>query len=63
MFCEQGISIFSILAAFSMTISTIVLATTGAFRGVGEGAGGPPSKDEGVLKKWSCTQKACGEGC
>ena len=36
-----------------MTISTIVLAITGAFGGDGGGAGSPPSKDEGVLKKWS----------
>ena len=33
-----------------MTISTIVLAITGAF-GSG-GTGGPPSKNEGVFKKW-----------
>ena len=35
-----------------MTISTIVLAITDIF---GDGSGGarvPPSKDEGVLKKW-----------
>ena len=50
LFKEQGISIFSILTAFSMTIATIVLAIT---RGEGSGgAGGPPSKDEGTLKKW-----------
>ena len=35
LFHEQGITIFSILTAFSMTISTIVLAITGVF-----GAGG-----------------------
>ena len=34
-----------------MTISTIVFAITGALGG-GGGTGGPPSKDEGVLKKW-----------
>ena len=34
-----------------MTISTIVLAMTGVFGGGGE-AGGPPSKDKEVLKKW-----------
>ena len=34
-----------------MTISTIVLAITGALGG-GGGTGGPASKDEGVLKKW-----------
>ena len=34
-----------------MTISTIVLAITGAFGG-GGGTGDPPSKDERVLKKW-----------
>ena len=40
------------LTAFSMTISTIILAITGVFGGVGRGAGGSPPKDEGVLKKW-----------
>ena len=34
-----------------MTISTIVVAITGAFGG-GRGTGGSPPKDEGVLKKW-----------
>ena len=35
-----------------MTISTIVLAITGVFGGVGGGAGGSLPKDEGALKKW-----------
>ena len=35
-----------------MTISTIVLAITGVFGGGSGGAGGPPSKDKGTLKKW-----------
>ena len=51
LFREQGITIFSILTALSMIISTIVLAITGVFGG-GGGAGGSPPKDEGVLKKW-----------
>ena len=51
LFCEQGITIFSILTAFSMTISVIVLATTGVFGG-GRGTGGSAPKDEAVLKKW-----------
>ena len=34
-----------------MTISTIVLAITGLFRG-GMETGGSPPKDKGVLKKW-----------
>ena len=50
-FSEQGITIFSILTALSLTISTIVLAITDV-SGVGGGAGGSPSKDEGLLKKW-----------
>ena len=50
LFCEQGITIFSILTAFSMTISTIVLAITGVFGG-GGGTGDSPPKDEGILKK------------
>ena len=48
LFREQGITIFSILVVISITISTIVLAITGVFRGCGV-AGGSPSKDEGVL--------------
>ena len=52
LFREQGITIFSILTALSMTISTIVLAITGVFRGDSRGAAGPPSNDEGDFKKW-----------
>ena len=51
LFREQGIIIFSILTAYSMNISKIVLAITGVFGGTG-GTGGSPPKDEGVLKKW-----------
>ena len=51
LFGEQGITIFSILTAFSMTISTIVLAITGAFEGTGGTEVSPP-KDEGVFKNW-----------
>ena len=51
LFGEQGITIFSVLTAFSMTIATIVLAITGVFGGTG-GTGGTPSKDNGTLKKW-----------
>ena len=49
LFCEQGIIIFSILTALSMTISTIAVAITGAFGG-GSGTRGSAPKDEGVLK-------------
>ena len=35
-----------------MIISTIVLAITDIFGGGSGGAGVPPSKDEGVFKKW-----------
>ena len=56
----------SIRTAFSVTISTIVLAITGVFGG-GGGAGGSPPKDEGALKMVKqasrCAQKACWEGC
>ena len=48
---EQGITIFSILAALSMTISTIVFAITSVFGGSGS-AGGSTPKDERALKKW-----------
>ena len=52
LFCEQGITIVSILTALSMTVSTIVLAITGVFGG-GRGGGSASSpKDEGALKKW-----------
>ena len=49
---EQGITLFLILTAFSMTISATVLAITGVFGGGGGGLGGSSPKDEGVLKKW-----------
>ena len=51
LFREQGITIFSILSAFSMTISTIVLAITGVFGGGGGGTGGSPPKDKGWLDR------------
>ena len=35
-----------------MTISTIVIAITGVFGGGTGGAGVPPSKDNGTLRKW-----------
>ena len=50
LFREQGITMFSILTALSMTISTIVLVITGVFGGGSRGAGGSPS-DKGTLKK------------
>ena len=49
LFKEQGITIFSILTAFSVTIATIVLAIMGG--GGGGGTEGSPSKDKGTLKK------------
>ena len=48
-FREQGITIFSVLIALSMTISTIFLTIIGVFW---VGTGGIPSKDKGTLKKW-----------
>ena len=67
LFHEQGITIFSILTALSMSISTIVLAITGVF-GRGGGAGSSPLKKEGFLKKMvrhvsRCTKKICRKGC
>ena len=50
LFRKQGITIFSILTALSMTISTIVLTNTGAFGG--GGGGGSSRKDEGFLNNW-----------
>ena len=47
-FREQGITIFSVLTAVSMIISTIVLAVTGG----GGSAPGSPPKDEGEFRKW-----------
>ena len=52
LFCEQGITIFSILTVFSMTISTIALAIAGVFGGRGGGTGGSAPKDKEILKKW-----------
>ena len=52
LFKEQGITIFSILTALSITISTIILAVTGVFEGCSRGAGGSPSKDKETLKKY-----------
>ena len=52
LFREQSFTIFSILTALSMTISTIVLAITGVFGGGGGRTGGSPPKDKGSLKKW-----------
>ena len=49
LFCEQGITIFSILTTISMIISTIVLAITGAFGGTGATGASSP-KTEGFLK-------------
>ena len=51
LFKGQGITIFSILTALSMTISTIILDIMGVSVG-GGGGGGPPIKDRGILKKW-----------
>ena len=51
LFRKQGITIFSILNALSVTVSTIVFAISNVFRG-GGGAGGSPPKDEEVLKNW-----------
>ena len=52
LFHEQCITIFSVVTAFSMTISTIVLAITGVFGGIGGEVGGSLPKDKGILKKW-----------
>ena len=49
LFREQGITIFSILTVFSVTIATIVLAITGVFRG--DVTGGSPPKDKGWLDR------------
>ena len=49
LFREQGITIFSVLTAVSMIISTTVLAVTG---GGGGGAPGSPPKDKGQFRKW-----------
>ena len=51
-FGDQGITIFSILTVFSMTISTIALAIAGVFGRRGGGTGGSAPKDKEILKKW-----------
>ena len=67
LFCEQGITILSILTAFSMSISTIVLAITGVFGGVagGERFSIKRRRDlEKMVRQVSrCTQKTCRKGC
>ena len=71
LFCEQGITILSILTAFYMTISTIVLAITGVFGGVAVGGGrgeGLSIKRRRDLEKMvrqvsRCTQETCRKGC
>ena len=54
-FCEEGITVASILTALSMTISTIVLTVTGFFWGGWQGglaaSGSSSPKNEGDLKK------------
>ena len=67
LFCEQSITIFSIVTALSMIISTIALAVAGVFGEEG-GARDAPPKDERVLKKMvrqagRCTQKTCRKFC
>ena len=52
LFREQGITIFSILTALSVTIATIVLAITVVFGGGSGGTGSSPSKGRVTLKKW-----------
>ena len=53
LFREQGITTVPVLTALSVTISTIMVAITGAFGvGVGVGVGSSPPRDEGVLNKW-----------
>ena len=47
LFHEQSITIFSILTALPMTISTTFLSITGVFGGVGGGGGG----DKGLSTK------------
>ena len=47
LFHEQSITIFSILTALPMTISTTFLSITGVFGGVGGGRGG----DKGLSTK------------
>ena len=61
LFREQGITIFSILTALSVTISTIVHAITGVF-GVSGGTGGSPPKDEGWFDRLANALKRLGKG-
>ena len=53
MFCEQGITIVSILTAPSMTISAIVLAVTNVFGG----EGGPTAAALSLLKDERASKK------
>ena len=49
LFCEQGITIASILTAIGMAVSTLVLALTG---GGGPTPAPKPTPDKGGLKEW-----------
>ena len=51
LFREQGITIISILTAFSLTITKIALALTGVFGGGPSASGSSSPKDNGILKK------------
>ena len=67
LFGEQGITIFSILTALSMTISIIVLDITCAFAGGGGETGGSPPKrradlDKMVRQTGKCTRKTRRKG-
>ena len=51
LFREQGITIISVLTAFSLTITKIALALTSVFGGGPSASGSSSPKDNGILKK------------
>ena len=53
LFCEQGVTLMSILTAIGMAISTLVLALTGGGSGGSVTPPTPPPSDKGGLREWA----------
>ena len=53
LFREQGVTLFSILTAIGMAISTLVLALTGGASGGSTVTPPPPPSDKGGLREWA----------
>ena len=53
LFCEQGVTLVSILTAIGMAISTLVLSLTGGASGGSVTPPTPPPSDKGGLREWA----------